>query len=858
MDETKEKAAEERESVQREPELRDGEKQTEKPPYSVALPVRQLVEYVFLSGSIDSRMQSMESLQEGTKAHQRIQETYGEGDRKEVYLSAEIFCDGLMFAVDGRCDGLLATEPAPTIDEIKSTRADLATLEDKPVHWAQALFYAYMYARDEGLPAIGIQLTYVHKDTGETKRFHRETSFGELEEQVMHILRQYAPYAKLKQRHEETRDASIHALAFPFDHYRAGQRKLAGAVYKTIGEGVSLYAKAPTGIGKTISTTYPAIKAIGGGLLKRLYYLTARTTTRAAAEDALRHMQNRGLHIHSVTITAKDKICFQDEVRCDKEHCPFADGYYDRINGAILDMLEHETIMSRATIEQYARKHTVCPFEMSLDAAYASDAVICDYNYVFDPRISFKRQYAEGKKATALLVDEAHNLVDRARDIFSAELTRWPFQTLQREQKGGHRGLYEASKAINEYFVALRKSIEDNKDKPIVSDMLPDELVKHAERFALAAEQVLEGGYGGAFGQGATGGFGVGSGNMASAPAGTSGAPDASGASGAGLAGVIPGASGANAISGNGGGDGDTTLLDAYFAVQQFLRTAKLYNERFATFAEVTRLDMRVKLFCMDPSELLKEAAKGYRSHVYFSATLTPVRYYMDMLGASEQDYTLALPSPFESERLQVDVRPISTRYQDRNDSYGPIAELIADTVGKRKGNYFVFFPSYAYMKDVYDAYTKLEGTDPRAVVKLQRTDMSEEERDAFLADFQPGGERTLVGFAVLGGVFSEGVDLPGDRLIGVIVVGVGLPQLGLERNLLRDFFQREGKSGYDYAYVIPGMNKVLQAGGRLIRTETDSGTITLVDDRYLQPSYRRLLPEEWLASLASGKSRQG
>lgn len=786
-------------------------------PYTVALPVRQLVEYVFLSGSIDSRLQSMDSLQEGTKAHQRVQETYGEGDRKEVYLSAEIECDGMLFAVDGRCDGLLATEWMPTIDEIKSTRADLSLLEDRPVHWAQALFYAYMYARDEGLPAMGIQLTYVHKDTGETKRFRREASFGELEEQIKHILRQYAPYAKLKQRHEAERDTSIASLAFPFDNYRAGQRKLAGAVYKTIEEGVSLYAKAPTGIGKTISTTYPAIKAMGKGMLKRLYYLTARTTTRAAAEDALKHMQKRGLHIHSVTITAKDKICFQDEVRCDKEHCPFADGYYDRINGAILDMLENETIMSRATIEQYARKHTVCPFEMSLDAAYASDTVICDYNYVFDPRIAFKRQYAEGKKATALLVDEAHNLVDRARDIFSAELTRWPFQTLQREQKGKHRGLYEASKAINDYFVALRKTIEDNKDKPVVSNMLPDELVKHAERFAQAAEQVLDGGF-----------YAQASGSL------------------------DPGASsfGGNGGGSGAGGDGDNTLLDAYFAVSQFLRTAKLYDERFATFAEVTRLDMRVKLFCMDPSELLKEQAKGYRSHVYFSATLTPVRYYMDMLGASDQDYTLALPSPFESERLQVDVRPISTRYQDRNESYGPIAKLIADTIAKRKGNYFVFFPSYAYMKDVYDAYTKQEGSESGAVIKLQRTDMSEEERDAFLADFRPEGERTLVGFAVLGGVFSEGVDLPGDRLIGVIVVGVGLPQLGLERNLLRDFFSREGKSGYDYAYVIPGMNKVLQAGGRLIRTETDSGTITLVDDRYLQSSYRRLLPEEWLASL--------
>lgn len=799
--------------------------------YRVSLPVRQLVEYVFLSGSIDMRMQSMDALQEGTKAHQRIQETYGEHDRKEVYLSAEITCDGLLFVVDGRCDGLLATEPMPTIDEIKSTRADLGSLGDKPVHWAQALFYAYMYACQEELPAIGVQLTYAHKDSGEARRFYREASFAELEEQVMGIVRQYAPYAKQRQRHERQRDASIATLAFPFDNYRAGQRKLAGAVYKTIEEGVSLYAKAPTGIGKTISTTYPAIKAIGSGLLRRLYYLTARTTTRAAAEDALRHMERRGLHIHSVTITAKEKICFQDEVRCDKDHCPYADGYYDRINGAILDVLENETIMSRAVIEQYARKHRVCPFEMSLDAAYASDVVICDYNYVFDPRISFKRQYAEGKKATALLVDEAHNLVDRARDMFSAELTRWPFQSLQREQKNGHRGVYEASKAINEYFVALRRTIEDNKDRPIVSETLPDELVKLAERFAQAAEKALDGG-------GTTASITSGTGKVSDGDTMTAGDTSPVGSP------VLAGA------AMNFGSNDDNTLLDAYFAVQQFLRAAKLYDERFATFAEVTRLDMRVKLFCMDPSELLKETGKGYRSHVYFSATLTPVRYYMDMLGATEQDYTLALPSPFASERLQVGVHPISTRYQDRDKSYQPIAKLIADTASKRRGNYFVFFPSYAYMKDVHDTYMKQESPGKEIEIKLQRSDMSEEERDEFLADFRPEGSRTLVAFAVLGGVFSEGVDLPGDRLIGVMVIGVGLPQLGLERNLLRDFFQRDGKNGYDYAYVIPGINKVLQAGGRLIRTETDSGTISLVDDRYEQPSYRRLLPEEWLASL--------
>lgn len=793
---------------------------------TIALSVRQLVEYVYLSGSIDPRAQSVEALQEGTKAHQRVQESYGEQDRKELYLKADIACDDLLFVVDGRCDGLLATEPAPTVDEIKSTRGELARLEateGRPVHWAQALFYAYMYAAadPEAVPTMRMQLTYVHKDTGETLRFVRELAYAELAAEVRRMLLAYAPYARLRLRHERERDASIGLLPFPFESYRAGQRKLAGAVYKTVEEKASLFAKAPTGIGKTVSVLFPAVKAIGSGLLRRIFYLTARTTTRTAAEDALKLMRDKGLHAHAVTLTAKEKICFQEETRCDKELCPYANGYYDRINGAMLDLLAHETIMTRDVIEAYARKHRVCPFEMSLDAAYVSDIVICDYNYIFDPRISLKRQYGEMKRGSVLLVDEAHNLVERARDMYSAELSKAPFLALQRELKGRHAGAWRAAKAINDYFIALRKRMAE-REGPLVESEAPKALVELVGQFAEQAEALL-----------------------------------------------------AAEASATGGAD---TLLEAYYAAGQWLRSAKLYDERFVTYAETERGDVRIKLFCLDPSKLLGEAGKGYRARVYFSATLSPLRFYMDMLGGGELDYSLSLPSPFSGDQLRVKMLPLSTRYQDRADSCVPIAQAIARTVSERRGNYFVFFPSYAYMKAVYDAYISLAEYDggtiagrddsqsPDAVeapdgaasreaamrpeVRLQRSDMTEEERDEFLAAFRPDGQSSRIGFAVLGGVFSEGVDLPGERLIGVIVVGVGLPQLGLERNLLRDYYQRQGKSGYDYAYVIPGMNKVLQAGGRLIRSERDSGSLTLIDDRYLQPGYRRLLPPEWLEGL--------
>nr|WP_138754053.1 helicase C-terminal domain-containing protein [Paenibacillus sinopodophylli] len=760
---------------------------------TVAISVRHLVEYVFLSGSIDVRLNAIDAMHEGTKAHQRVQRAYGEQDAKEVYVKADIEVDDLLFVVDGRCDGLLFTEPLLTVDEIKSTGGDLDRITDDgyPVHWAQALFYAYMYAKEHEQASMRVQLTYVQTDTEEERRFAREASFAELEQYVHEVAARYAPYARQQRRHEQVRNASIGELAFPFDAYRAGQRKLAGAVYKSIQERVRLFAKAPTGIGKTISTTFPAIKAIGEGMLQRFYYLTARTTTRAAAEDALLFMKEKGLHVHAVTITAKDKICFQEEVRCEKEHCSYADGYYDRINGAVLDILEQETVMTRSVIEAYAHKHRVCPFEYSLDLAYAADAVICDYNYIFDPRISFKRQYAEMKKRTALLVDEAHNLVDRAREMFSAELSKAPFLALQRELKGEHSEGYRTAKAINDYFIALRKKSDGAPH--LVEHQLPEELVGLVNAFASAAEQALAAGMG-------TGGV----------------------------------------------------LLDAYFTAQSFIRTAKLFDERYVVYTELTKSDVRLKLFCLDPSQLLQHMGKGYRSHIYFSATLSPVSYYMDMLGAGEDDYTLAVPSPFSREQLDVIVKPLSTRYHDRDESKLPIAKLIMELMHERPGNYFVFFPSYAYMNAVYETYMELRawsipaGASSDTEVLLQKQDMAEEERDQFLASFQSGSGKSLIGFAVMGGVFSEGIDLAGERLVGVIVVGVGLPQLGVERNMLKDYFNGQGKSGYDYAYVFPGMNKVLQAGGRLIRSETDRGTLVLVDDRYSQPQYKRLLPEEW------------
>ncbi|WP_239615716.1 ATP-dependent DNA helicase [Cohnella mopanensis] len=753
----------------------------------VALSVRGLVEYVFRSGSLDSGFQAASSLAEGTKAHQKIQKQYGELDRKEVYVKAEIPCGDLLFVVDGRCDGLLIGEDGcVTVDEIKSTSKDIGamTAEDsRPVHWAQAKFYAYMYAVESGLRNMRVRLTYVQVDTEEQKRFEQEATLEELELYVNEIVERYAPYARLLQRNKRARDESISGLAFPFAEYREGQRKLVGSVYKSIDEGRKLFAKAPTGIGKTISTLFPAIKAIGLGKVQHLFYLTARTITRTAAEDALSLMKTKGLSLRSVTVTAKEKICFQDEVDCRVDKCPYADGYYDRINGAILDMLGNETLMNREVIERYARKHTVCPFELSLDAAYGADAVVCDYNYIFDPRVSLKRLSGEHRHQTVLLMDEAHNLIDRAREMYSAALEKRDFLELERAFKGVRADIHSAAKTINKWFIEHKKRSDG---QVTVSKEAPAELMELVEVFVALAERELAGG---------------------------------------------------------GSGAESTKLLEVYFGALSFMRIGKLYDERYVTYSEVVRNDVRLKMFCLNPSHLLRQMGKGYRAHVFFSATLSPLNYFMEMLGADAEDYSVTLGSPFAKEQWEVAIVPLSTRYADRERTKTRLVSALLELVRVRTGNYLIFFPSYEYMNGVYEEFAAVGG-DIRAL--LQTSDMPEAERESFLAAFDAGNRQTLVGFAVMGGIFSEGIDLVGDRLRGVAVVGVGMPQIGLERNLIKKYFDDEGLNGFDYAYVYPGINKVLQAGGRLIRSEKDRGALMLIDDRYLQPHYARLLPEEW------------
>jgi len=754
--------------------------------YVIKIPVRALAEYVYSSGSIESGFRSATSFTEGSRIHREVQKTYHENDQSEVFLKTDILFEGLHFIIEGRCDGLLLSDGHITIDEIKSTSGTLEYINEdtNPVHWAQAECYAYMYLRDHDMETIDIQLTYVQKATGEIKKFKRTRSRPELESFMMHLISSYAPYAKLVHEHKLSRDLSIRGLKFPFKAYRNGQRQLAGSVYKTILERQTLFASAPTGIGKTISTIFPSVKAIGEGILQKIFYLTAKTTTRLTGEEAFKLMADQGLEINVVTITAKDKVCFTAEGKCSKEFCEFADGYYDRINGAILDILGTEKSLDRACIEKYARKHLVCPFEFSLDLAYAADAVICDYNYIFDPKVSLKRLFDDQKKKTVLLIDEAHNLVDRGRDMYSSTIEKTHFLELKRQYKTKNKAVFKSSKDINDFLIKIRKQAEPV--KTMVFTEVFEEFNKLIEQFTEHAEKEL--------------------------------------------------------LQGT---DGDSALLlDTYFSAQNWLRINKLFDDRYVLYAEIERNEVVLKQFCIDPSHLIRQAGKHFKSRVFFSATLSPMAYYKDMLGGQAENYVAFIPSPFSKEQTEVAIQPLSTRYYDREKSIQPIVHTLTQTVKSKPGNYLIFFPSYQYLNSILEEW-RIQSGDIQTIV--QGTGMDEDHRSTFIDTFQAENSRTLVGFAVLGGIFSEGIDLKGDRLNGVIVVGVGLPQIGFQRDLIKQYFSRAGKNGYDYAYVYPGMNKVLQAGGRLIRSETDTGTIILIDDRYLQEKYQSLLPEQWL-----------
>jgi len=765
---------------------------------SVKLSVHKIIDFVLRCGDIDSRFYDSSSMYKGAAAHRKIQKESGDNYKKEVTLKLETEIEGIPVLLQGRADGII-TEPddSVTIDEIKSTTLPLDYIYKQHLqHLGQGKVYAYMYLQTLENPpeSVKVQLTYYQLESEEIRRYHWNFTSDELSDFFNDLLSKYGFWLRFERDWQTTRDAAISETTFPFETYRKGQRELAVAAYRTIEAEKKLYVSAPTGIGKTLSALFPSIKALGKGMASKIFYLTAKTVTRTVAEEAVRMMMPKNLRIKSITLRAKEKICINGIHACNPEQCQNAKGHYDRVNEALADIISNNDLITPAVTIEYAQKHHVCPHEFGLDAALWCDLVIGDYNHVFDPTVYLKRFFDSENNDYIFLIDEAHNLVDRVRDMYTASLRKGMFSNVRKQLKDKDplsKNLKKALRQINAYLVDVRKEIDED----------PSANVSKERDMVFAALVTL---------------FSAAAGEWLAA---RKNSPD----------------------------DMYGEILNLYFEVGTYLMIAEQYdehNKQYITITDIHRNDVENTLFCLDPSAIIAAGLKRAKSSVLFSATLTPLPYFREILGGGEEDAMLMLPSPFDPSRfITIAHHGISTKYIHREESHSPISEAIFTAISSTKGNYLIFFPSYAYMQKVYEIFCE-NYSDVDTL--LQTTTMSEETRADFLARFDENNPKTLVGFTVLGGIFSEGIDLKGDRLIGSIIIGVGIPKITMRHDLVRDYFNQKNGNGYDYAYVYPGMNKVLQAAGRVIRTESDSGFVLLIDNRYAEAKYRGLFPKHW------------
>ena len=770
----------------------------------IRVSVRNLVEFILRSGDIDNRRGAMadkDAMQMGSRLHRKIQGKMGADYHAEVPLRTQIDCDGFLLIVEGRADGIFEQDGQTVIDEIKGVFRDVERMEEPdPVHLAQARCYACIYAEQQNLEKIGVQMTYANLDTEEIRRFSSSYTRSELEEWFAHLTEAYQKWAQMQLEWKTERKASIGKTVFPYP-YREGQKDLAAAVYRTIWHGKKLFIQAPTGVGKTLSTVFPAVQAVGQELGDKIFYLTAKTITRTVAEEAFSLLKKQGLHYKVLTLTAKEKICFCEEPDCNPEKCPYARGHFDRVNDAVYELLtsyeENSANYSRERIMEQAEKWKVCPFEMALDVSLWSDAIICDYNYVFDPQAKLKRFFAEGVKGDYLfLIDEAHNLVERGREMYSAALYKEDFLEVKRFLKPFSRKAVAALERGNKYLLEWKRECEEY---TLLSNI--DSFALNLFNVSHALEQLLE--------------------DRES---------------------VMNRPSTDSEIE-----EGKKKTLDFYFQVRAFLEIYEELDDSYEIYVQHDREGrFALKLYCIHTADKIGQCLEKGRASILFSATLLPVQYYMELLSGKPEDYAVYAKSTFDPAKKKVLLGlDVSTKYTRRTPAeYQKIASYIRQITDSRQGNYLVFFPSYKMMTDVR-AYFEAEMQDDTEILE-QNMHMSEAQREEFLEQFQERESGTLIGFCVMGGIFGEGIDLKKDRLIGAIVVGTGLPQVCNEREILKQYYDRRNMDGFDHAYRYPGMNKVMQSAGRVIRTDEDTGVIVLLDERFGQAQYRSSFPREW------------
>ena len=755
----------------------------------VRISVRNLVEFLLRSGDIDNRNShgmQMNAMQEGTRIHKKLQRAMGSSYCAEVPLKINIETPRYILTVEGRADGIFTYDELPCIDEIKGIYQDVTELEAPiGVHLAQAKCYAYIYAGQQELEQIGVQMTYCNLDTEEVRRFYERYTMEELQKWFDELMQEYHKWAEFQYEWKQCSIASIKNMEFPFA-YRPGQRELVSDVYRTILRKKNLFIQAPTGTGKTISVLFPAVRAVGEGYGEKIFYLTAKTLTATVAMETFDVFRAHGYRGKVVQITAKEKLCKCETPECNPQACPYAKGHYDRINDAVFDLLQREDCFSREVLLEQADRYMVCPFELCLDTSSWSDVIVGDYNYAFDPTVYLKRFFGEGNKGDYLfLVDEAHNLVERGRQMYSQRIVKERVLETKRLLNPWSKKVTRALERVNKILLEYKRACETYKIHDSINDLLFAlmQLASEMERFLQKPLTIAE----------------------------------------------------------------RDTVMEFYFDLRGFLNIYELVDENYIVYSSMEENgEFAVKLYCADPSVNLQNCLNKARSTIFFSGTLLPIQYYKGLLSTEPENYAVYAHSVFQNEqRLLLVGTDVSSKYTRRTvDEYVRIASYINRIAQAKKGNYIAFFPSYRMMQEVEEQFSYMCGEEIDVIMQTQK--MQEESREAFLQEFCEVRERSMVAFCVMGGIFGEGVDLRDDRLIGAIIIGTGIPQIGGESEILKNYFDNRNQNGFDYVYRYPGMNKVQQAAGRVIRTLTDVGVIALLDERFLQRDNLQIFPREW------------
>lgn len=754
------------------------------------LSVHDVVDTMLRQGSIDTRVFSSSTMQEGSRLHSVFQNEQGDDYESEVSVHTSFTFDEFTFVIDGRVDGIIKNKDSITIDEIKTTVEDLDKFyaDNKEWHLGQAKFYAYIYACENQINRINIRLTYISQNDYKIKKHITFSyTYEEIKEYIFKLMNDYYETLSFFLRQSELRTKKFKDLTFPFPTYRKGQIEMIEAIHEACDNQGFAYIEAPTGTGKTASALFPCIKRLDDSNQK-IFYLTSKNSIKMIALDTIKQFNQNGATIKAITISSKDNMCINDKKRhCNPDECPYAKDYYNKINRVVRSTYEKYDTLNYEDILLLGEKNKLCPFELQLDLSLFYDVIIADYNHLFSPNAHLSRFFDQGKKPYYLLIDECHNLPGRVRDIYSGTINYYDFYSVNKELKRIGKKTLKLRKTIQAVIDYFREI--DLSESNIIQDCVPIEKIE--EYFKNLLNRFVE--------QSRT--F-------------FKDEPDLS----------------------------FDELVDLFYSTRNFLDLPS-NDECFAHYYSLyNNKVIKINTICLDSREYIKNIKKIFLGGAMFSATLSPINFYLDLLKVEGYTNELVLPSPFPKENLNVMINPIiSTLYKDRMNTLVYLKEAIVNFIGDRIGNHFVFFPSYAYMTSFLNLFANIDKYD----IFVQESHMNEGQRNEFLSHFKKNPTRITIGFVVMGGSFSEGIDLVEDRLSGAIIIGVGLPMVCFENDCLKQYYNEEG-NGYDYAYTYPGINKVLQASGRVIRSENDKGMILLIDTRYQNPFYKAILSEKY------------